>query len=207
MCILAVDCADLQDKLGQNIDLKTLDKIVEPRLLKREKGVQTVKLIFFEDVVSPTVKGILKPLKDIGRSNIFLKLWSSVGKTLHKRIGGGIALSLDQVAIDVWHNAYSKVQDIYKRLASGDMPLREVKKLFEDIGSDQEQIKEIRILGDGDNTEWMAERMEQMKRYKRLKDFHRGAHAMLRAAGTLELTGNFLTLSNILDIVSRIHIK
>ena len=209
--VLVVHCTALQDKLGENITIMSLNKIVDPRLMKidddPQKEADMPKLIFFQDVVSPELNKILKPLKQIQSSNVFQQLWASAGKILRRRKKEGIdyIISLDQVVADVWTSAYGKVQDIYERLASGDMPLREVKKLFEDIGSDPKLIKrEIRVLSGGENMDWMDERLEQMKRYYRLKDFHRGAIAMLKAAKTLDLKGNFETLSSILDIVSAI---
>ena len=143
----------------------------------------------------------------IKNSNIFQQFWTKAGKLVRQKLGKDrdFALNLDQVTSDVWKTACDRVQAIYERLESGDMPLREVKKLYYDIGSDPNLLKrEMRILSGGENTSWIDERFEQMRRYFRLEEFRRGAIAVLRVRETLCLTGNFDTLSNIIDVVSAI---
>ena len=198
------------EKLGRDVRDAKLYEIVEPLMLDSdfEKENVSPKLIFFDDVISQNGKDVLKPLMRIKNSSIFQQLWSKAGKSVRQKLGKdrNLVLNLDQVTTDVWKKALDKVQDIYKRLESGDMPLREVKKLFNDIGSDPELLKrEMRILSGGENTSWIDERFEQMRRYSRLEEFHRGAVAVLRARSTLGLTGNFDTLSNIIDVVSAIN--
>ena len=205
-----MDCASLMKKLGHDVSDMKLSEIVEPLRLDTdfEKENPPPKLIFFDDVISQNGKDILKPLMKIQLSNIFQLLWDKAGKLVRQRLGkdGDSILNLDQVTSDVWKTACDRVQGIYKRLESGDMPLREVKKLFNDIGSDPELLKrEMRILSGGKKTSWINERFEEMRRYSRLERFRRGANAVLRVREKLSLTGSFDTLSNIIDVVSKVN--
>ena len=179
-------------------DMK-LYQIVEPLRLDSdfEKESLAPKLIFFDDVISQNGKDVLRPLMKIKNSNIFQQFWAKAGRLVRQKLGKDrdFTLNLDQVTSDVWKTACDQVQDIYKQLESGDMPLREVKKLFNDIGSDPNLLKrEMRILSGGENASWIDERFEQMRRYSRLEEFRRGAIAVLRVRETLSLTGNFDTL-------------
>ena len=198
-------------KLGRDVREAKLCIIFQPLMLDSdyEKESLSPKLIFFDDVISQSGKDILKPLMKIKNSNIFQELWVKAGKSVRQRLGKDkdSVLNLDQVTSDVWKTACDRVQDIYKRLESGDMPLREVKKLFNDIGANPELLKrEMRILSGGENTGWIDERFEQMRRYSQLEKFRCGAHAVLKARETLSLTGNFDTLKNIIAVVNTIYI-
>ena len=197
------------EKLRYDVRDTKLREMVEPLMLDSDfdKESRSPKLIFFDDVISQNGKDILKPLERMQHSNIFQQLWEKAGKSVRQKLGEDrkFVLNLDQVANDVWKIACDRVQGIYKQLESGDMPLREVKKLFSDIGSDRNQLKrEMEILSGGENTIWVDERFEQMRRHSRLEEFRRGAIAVLRVRETLCLTGNFGTLSNIIDVVSAI---
>lgn len=189
----------LKEKLDQDVSCLALNDIVKPRVLdeKKEEDVKT-RLVFFE-AVPEEVHNILKPLGKIQGSNVFLKEWERSGKRVRRE---NRALSLEQVAKDVWEDALQRAQTVYEKLRSGTIPLRQVSRLIKDCGSAEMTKKEMRILSGGGNMGWIEERFEQVDRYRRLKEFHRGAEAVLMAAKTLKLTGDFSTLSDIVDVVS-----
>ena len=148
-----------------------------------------------EDVLE-TIPYILQCSQGI----LFTTLWDKKGNEVAKQKQK--ELDMDEILEEVWAPTYQFWNDLCKRLKSGDLKFSEFEKYFSRTANMETLRVELeRLSGDGDK-QWVDVRLDQLRKYRSLRNCLFGAEVIMDVVKEYELKGNFTQIGNVLSLVS-----
>ena len=108
-------------------------------------------------------------------------------------------MTIQEVLQEVWVSTADKWRSICQKLKIGALLFTEFDDYFGKTEKDNLR-SELNLLGKDDNNKWVDERLDQIQKYRNLKECMFGAEAILEVVETFELKGNFKQIRDIHEL-------
>ena len=199
-----MDLAEIKEKL----DKDPLDCKLSEMCYKRSAGEEPIVKFFG---LSAMNKRMIQSLYCVQGSILFVALWQKcVQKAADISKGKGIngGLTIDNVFGLVWTPCYRKWQDLWMRIISGEIHLKEVNEQFRRFVEDQKLLDaEIEITlacfcdKEGLEESDLYHRIDQIKQSLKLNEWSDAAEIVLLFKNEMGLEGDFQGLEDFHDQV------
>jgi hypothetical protein len=113
----------------------------------------------------------------------------------------GAGSTIQEVLQEVWVSTADKWRSICQKLKIGALLFTEFDDYFGKTEKDNLRL-ELNLLEKDDNNKWVDERLDQIQKYRNLKECMFGAEAILEVVETFELKVNFKQIRYIHELVS-----
>ena len=147
---------------------------------------------------------MLPEINECSKGLLFTKLWEERGITLKRQKNR--KLTIQEVLQEVWVSTADKWRSICQKLKIGALLFTEFDDYFGKTETGNLR-SELNLLGKDDNNKWVDERLDQIQKYRNLKECMFGAEVILEVVETFELKGNFKQIRDIHRLVSILIIK
>lgn len=191
-----VDLDEMKGRLEVDISSRQMLELCHKRSTSEEPMVK-----FFG--LSPKNKRMIYLLYNVRDSSLFMSLWC---KCLQKAAdlckddtAEGERLSMDMVQELAWNPSYRRWRELWKRVISGDISLKEVEERFARFRDDAKSL-EVEIetattcLSDEDIDTVLRNRIDQIKQCNKLTECSEAAETVLQFRVAMCLKGDFQVL-------------
>ncbi|XP_062574164.1 E3 ubiquitin-protein ligase rnf213-alpha-like [Saccostrea cucullata] len=137
----------------------------------------------------------LPKIQRISDSFVFLDLWKTQCSSNKEKI----VPTIQHLLKSVWRTVFPTWNDLFQRLKSGSITFEEFDKYFSNY--DTEVIKkEMTLYSDGENNQWISERMQQIHQHRQLNTCLKGAKVILEFVQIFDLKGDFSPIEKIVKM-------
>ena len=195
-----VDLDEIKERLEVDISSRQMLELCHERSTSDEPMVK-----FFD--LSPKNKRMIHLLHLVRASFLFISFWR---KCLQKAAdlckddaGEGEGLSIDKVQEMSWTPSYRRWRDLWERVISGEISLKEVEERFARSRDDAKSLEvEIEAATACFSEEDIRHRIDQIKQCNKLTECSEAAETILEFQEAMNLKGDFQVLDDFRDQVN-----
>lgn len=204
--LFLADTSVMDDKLRklEHLDTFPLNHIVKTVQHEDLENFKQYKPFITIFELSQEEIDMLPDINECSKGLLFTKLWEERGITLKKQKNR--KLTIQEVLKEVWLSTAHKWHSICEKLKIGTLLFREFDDYFGKTETGNLR-SELNLLEKDDKDKWVDERLDQIQKYRNLKECMFGAQAILEVVETFELKGNFKQIGDIHRLVSILIIK
>ncbi|XP_032097310.1 E3 ubiquitin-protein ligase RNF213 isoform X3 [Sapajus apella] len=210
--LVQVDFGELAIRHSQDLSSKRLDEVVTVRLPSFPILQRTTHYN-----LSPQLQEMVEKIDLLRDSHIFQIFWWEAAEPLsvpeeeqeaaeflsEPEESERQTLLIEEVYDYLYFPSYRKFIRLYQDLKSGEVTLAEIDKNFKDFENKYEDLaSELEIMRTVDRqgpSNWVKERVEQIKEYHHLHHAVRAARVILQVKESLGLTGDFSVLNTLVN--------
>lgn len=198
------DTEPLKDQLKtvitDDINAVSLDTLVDTSILSQQRDLESYQpIIIAFKLLSPQNMQRVPDIVNCCQGSLFMKIWKKKGKEVNKNLSR--MLTINEVFNCVWHQALRDWQILCKKFVSGDLTFTEFNKWFKTRDPD-ELRKELMFLDNHKNTQWIDERLFQVKNFDMLENCIYGAKVIIEVVKEFDLKEeNFIQIFDISRVV------
>lgn len=192
---------EIKEKLVVDISSYQMLELCHKRSTREEPMVR-----FFD--LSAKNKRMIHSLHRVQTSFLFLTIWekclSSGANHCRDERGSSECLTIDQVHEFVWMPSYQRWRDLWVRVISGEINLKEVKERFGKFGDDAKALEveiEAAMTCYLDEEAILRKRIGQIKQCHKLTECSDAAETILEFQEEMGLEGDFQVLDDFRDQV------
>lgn len=201
-----MDYLGLEQKQNAQVEDRMLKEVCNPLIYNvQEKKLNHEKpdITFFG--LSQEIKNAMPKILRLKDCLIFKKIFTDIARRINlgRQQNNTTELSIDEVATHVWPRSEVRWNIVCKKICDGSVSLKEIDLYFTDYYSSEEVLgRELSYLCAGERCgELVAQRLEEIRRYRRLQQCVQGANIVMKVKDELGLTGDFSILEQILGAV------
>uniref|UniRef100_A0A2K6UDD8 E3 ubiquitin-protein ligase RNF213 n=1 Tax=Saimiri boliviensis boliviensis TaxID=39432 RepID=A0A2K6UDD8_SAIBB len=215
---LCVDFGELAERHSQDLSTKRLDEVVTVRLPSFPISQRTTHYN-----LSPQLQEMAEKIDSLRDSHIFQIFWQKAAESLkvpeeeqeaaelpsEPEESERQTLLIEEVYSCLYVPSYNKFISLYRDLKSGEVTLAEIDVNFKDFENKYEdlalELETMRTVDKQGPSNWVKERVEQIKEYHQLHHAVRAARVILQVKESLGLTGDFSVLNTLVNFVMQWH--
>lgn len=202
---LKVDVGEVEFQYSEDLGSKRLNAVVNVG----RRPLQTYYSL------SPQLKEMAQKMHSCKDSLIFQQLWEEAAQKAGEEYESSEeededddepVLDLDEVFYSLISPCFESYEMLYDDLRSGSLTLSAVDTIFQEFTNHPEEIKtELNALCElrpGEDRNWVDQRSRQIQQYHEMHLAFDAAKVIANVKESLNLSGDFSVLENLLDIVS-----
>ncbi|XP_076113430.1 E3 ubiquitin-protein ligase RNF213-like [Mytilus galloprovincialis] len=175
----------LKTVITGDINAVSLDTLVDTSILHQQRDLESYQpIIIAFKLLSPQNMQVVPDIVNCCQGSLFMKIWKKKGKEMKKNLGR--KLSINEVFNYVWHQTLLDWKILCKKFVSGDLTFTEFNKWFKTRDPD-ELRKELMFLDSHRNTQWIDERLYQIKNFEILENCIYGAKVIIEVINEFDL--------------------
>lgn len=166
--------------------------------------------------VSWEVRGMAQEMHRLQQSTLLLNGWMKRANHLAALETRPWVINLGHVLLEIWRPCLDEYRNLSRKIANGSVKFQEVDEVLGILGGREAGVKMIeRELGvmtvvlekESYRQGWTRERQDKIQQYCKLHHAIDSASAMLRIARKLQLTGNFVEIQQLTQLVRTTRIN
>ncbi|XP_074870414.1 E3 ubiquitin-protein ligase RNF213 isoform X2 [Carettochelys insculpta] len=197
---IKVDTVEVEQKYHENLDLKELAEVVNVRRLN--SPIEDTLGTYYN--LSPELKKVAQTMHTYKDSYIFQLCWETTTRMMmeeNEDVEGQVIPISD--LDEFFSPCYHEYRRLYNDLKSGKLIFAEVDTIFKDFKGQYEQIRtDLQIMCQGDNQEWIGQRLQQIQQYHELHLAFDSAKVIAKVKEGLNLSGDFRILEMLLNFTN-----
>ena len=157
--------------------------------------------------LSPDVLKTLQTLAECYKSRIYVTIWNEILNNMQQKQPSH--KPMEDIVNTIWPQAWDRFTNIVKNLGTGTIGLYEVQTLFcKFYRSTTDVKKELQVMCNVTKQGWniVDRRVKQVEKFVEVQTCLQSSDAILRVRDTMELSGDFRSLSGSEDLVSRVNV-
>ncbi|KAM3924826.1 E3 ubiquitin-protein ligase RNF213-like [Leptodactylus fuscus] len=206
---IKVNVSELQKKYSQNLGPQKLNELMSVRTLGQD--IQEDSVSYYE--LSSDLMDMARSVHVFRKSHVFITCWEQQQHSFansFRDVEGeesqdedDFELTLGDLRVEIFCPCLESCQIIYENLKTGEITFDVVDNFLKDFKNKykqlEEEFKNLRNLGANDNGRWIPQRVKQIEQYHQLDVAFRSAKVIDDVKTLLNLSGNFKTLTTLLE--------